>query len=61
MPDKDGRYLVVLDDAARTIDVMYSVYYFEGDKGSYGFSDELCRVDAVTHWMPLPAPPQTDR
>lgn len=48
LPEEDSRYLVMWN---RNVTVMYFLC------GGWNHSGNRYELDAVTHWMPLPAPP----
>lgn len=56
MPEKDGYYLVVIDDTG------ISIEEFSKEKLAWlGFdweNAEVFELIGITHWMPLPEPPE---
>lgn len=57
LPARSGDYLVFLDDYQRSVIVMNGCL----DDGDWYWSDDWDRAKYVTHWMPLPAPPETSK
>lgn len=49
MPDEDGDYLCAFDDG-----FLCTASFLDGDWGLWADAGE------VTHWMPMPEPPETE-
>ena len=58
MPKQCDKYLVYAPSADPTSPLIATVWYFTDDKGWYGLIDYW--LQAITHWMPLPPPPDTE-
>ncbi len=50
LPEKGGKYLVLLNNHQRHIAVWVSVYWAIG----------IDTISSVTHWQPLPKPPEAE-
>ena len=76
LPEKDGKYLVVeysktfkkqyLNVSSFAVDLhkidKYDFYHEKDRSGFYGYSSEwgYFKESDITHWMPLPEPPQKE-
>lgn len=65
LPDKHGEYIVCACDEGEPIDeriwgdtVVICADYYDGTFTWYEGNTEYDISDIVTHWMPLPAPPE---
>lgn len=59
MPDKSGPYLVMLENVFVEHLVM-NVHYWNAKDGYWRGSEAHSRIVGISHWMPLPEPPEED-
>ena len=68
LPDKHGEYIVCACDEGEPIDeriwgdtVVICADYYDGTFTWYEGNTEYDISDIVTHWMPMPAPPDNEQ
>ena len=61
LPDEDGKYLVYIPTMDEEKPYIGIAWYHPGLKYKLGWSLlPILFIKAITHWMPLPIPPEKD-
>jgi hypothetical protein len=58
MPEKHREMNISQDVLVCTSDEWVGVAFYDDQSGEWRVSETSDYVDGVTHWMPLPAPPE---
>ena len=58
LPEKEGVYLVYAPSADPSSPLIVTAFWSLEPKGHWGLPLPPSWAEAITHWMPLPAPPK---